>query len=116
MAKMKKEVRSYEAALAYLGGKDQKKIGLNTYLIRPAMMEHDYIAVRLHVTSIIIYHRSGLVHVNSGGWLTSTTKSRINDFLPDPFRVSQTAFEWTLYNYKTQETWEFKDGMEVPSE
>jgi len=42
------------------------------------------------------FHPDGSVTLNSGGWKTRTTKERINDNLPDRWRIRQKDSLWTL--------------------
>jgi len=76
---------TWEGADAYLRasnrgrGMEQRKIGNNTVLIRRT---HDTIAVRLHGTDVVTYHRNGTMHLNTGGYDTVTTLSRIHHFSP----------------------------------
>lgn len=79
---------SYADALAILGSKDARTIGYNTYLeVDP--YDADTIHVRLHNTNIVsFYADSDSVRVNTGGWNTTTTRERMNRYLPEGFRVS----------------------------
>ena len=43
--------------------------------------------IRLHSTDILTIHPSGAFIVNTGGWNTTTTRARLNSFLPAPWRV-----------------------------
>lgn len=43
--------------------------------------------IRLHDTDILTFLPRGGFTVNTGGWNTSTTRARINEFLPAGFRV-----------------------------
>jgi hypothetical protein len=42
----------------------------------------DNYAVRLHQTDVVTIHRDGSYTLDSGGWLTVTTKDRINGYAP----------------------------------
>lgn len=42
----------------------------------------DAIAIRLHATDVVTYHRDGRIVLNSGGWRTVTTRDRINGYSP----------------------------------
>lgn len=81
----------------------RKKLANNTYAERRG---EGKIAVVLHATDVLTYHRhspyragaSGIeaVVLNTGGWLTVTTKERINAFLPGGVRVSSNHGTWEV--------------------
>ncbi len=73
------ELDSYAKAVVKLGKRDSKKVANNTYIRRTGL---DTIALRLHETDILVWHEDGSVELNSGGWQTVTTKSRMNEFAP----------------------------------
>lgn len=79
----------YQWAVDKLEGRERRKLANHTYLERTSA---DTIAVRLHATHVVIYHASGDVVLNSGGWRTSTTKDRINNY--SPIRITQAAGVW----------------------
>lgn len=109
MAKLSLSGRDYPAADKFLGDKTSRKIGNNTVLHRtPGALN-----VKLHSTDVVTLHRGGTVTIRAEGYHSVTTKERINQFLPGPFRVSQDRFAWYLRNWKTGERWEFIDGMSV---
>ena len=69
--------------------------------------------VVLHRTAIAVYdHKNEALKLNTGGWATVTTKSRLNAILSELItgaRVFQRDFTWYL-NYNNQ-THDFMDGM-----
>ena len=69
--------------------------------------------VVLHRTAIAVYdHNTNALKLNSGGYTTNTTKSRLNAILDEVkfgARVFQRDFIWFL-NYNNQ-THNFNDGM-----
>ena len=69
------DIRSFQSALNVLNGKNARKIGNNTILKR---YDNDTIAVDLHYTDIVTYHRDGRIIVNTGGYNTNTTRHRLN--------------------------------------
>lgn len=81
----------------------QRKLANNTYAER---VDGEAIAIRLHSTRIIVFHKNGGVRYNSGGWLTATTKNRFNEF--GPVGVYQKNHEWFLADDTP-----FEDGMFV---
>ena len=69
--------------------------------------------VVLHRTAIAVYdHNTSALKLNTGGWHSVTTKSRLNAILSELItgaRVFQRAFIWFL-NYNNV-THDFNDGM-----
>ena len=69
--------------------------------------------VVLHRTAIAVYdHNTQALKLNTGGWHSVITKSRLNAILQELIagaRVYQKAFDWYLsYNNQTVDFW---DGM-----
>ena len=69
--------------------------------------------VVLHRTAIAVYdHNTQALKLNTGGWHSVTTKSRLNAILQElkwGASVYQKAFDWYLsYNNQTVDFW---DGM-----
>ena len=67
--------------------------------------------VVLHRTAIAVYdHNNEALKLNSGGYTTNTTKSRLNAILDELItgaRVYQKAFDWYLsYNNQTVDFWD----------
>ena len=80
-------IHDYASAAAYLGPKEDRPLENNTRLVRRGTN----IAVRLWATDVVTYHPDGSVTLDSGGWLTVTTKARINAYLPfsgKPFGIN----------------------------
>ena len=69
--------------------------------------------VVLHITAIAVYdHNTQALKLNTGGWYSVTTKSRLNAILQGLIAgasVYQKNFNWFL-NYNNQ-THDFNDGM-----
>src|SRR3990167_4788568 len=87
------------------GHKTAKKIGNNTYQVET---DNGY-AIRLHDTNILIFE-SDHVTLNSGGWQTSTTKSRMNQYLPSGVSISQKNYEWFVNDTRDNTVKPFTDG------
>ena len=73
----------------------------------------DCSTIVLHRTAIAVYdHKNQALKLNTGGWHSNTTKSRLNAILDELItgaRVYQKAFDWYLsYNNQTHD---FMDGM-----
>lgn len=70
-----------------------RKIGNNTYLVRNSGVPGDSIHLKLHNTYIITWYVNGRIELNSGGWLTVTTKARMNEFLSG-YSISKSKGVW----------------------
>lgn len=81
---------TFSQATDRLGTRDRRKIGNNTYLER---RDAETIAVRLHATDIVIFHSDGSATLHDGGYLTVTTKDRLNKYAPCP-RISSVRGRW----------------------
>ena len=73
----------------------------------------DCSTIVLHRTAIAVYdHKNEALKLNSGGYTTNTTKSRLNAILDEVMygaKVFQKNFDWYLsYNNQTVDFW---DGM-----
>jgi hypothetical protein len=93
-------------------GFDKKKLANNTYLTK----KDDAFVIRLHDTDIVkIKEESSQTFftVNTDGWMTSTTKERINSFTP--LRIFQKRGVWYVYQQidGREEVVQFFDGMTV---
>lgn len=97
---------SFFSAQSFLGKKDKKKLGCNTWLIK---IDNDTIGIKYHNTFVIQYKLGGNVILNNGGWDTPTTKKRLNDFTNA--RVWQKNFNWYVTDSKG--THPFFNGMIV---
>lgn len=84
----------------------------NTYIIRE---DDESISVRYHATNIVNVTEDGVITLNSGGYRTHTTKSRLNeiarlgqDGYDSVFTVHQSNFEWFVNGDIP-----FTDGMKL---
>ena len=68
-----------------------KKLAPNTSLVR--MLNGAY-AIVYYATRILTFFPDGTFSVNSGEWMTMSTKERINRFAPKGFCVNQKKGEW----------------------
>jgi hypothetical protein len=84
---------TYEQLDARLTGRNQRsrKLANNTYAER---RDAETIAIRLHATDVVTYHKDGRVVLNDGGWLTVTTKERMNSFGPDYVSIGSNKGRW----------------------
>lgn len=117
MAILNARIKSYESAAAYLGPKQDRPLGHNT---RIARRDDGAIQILYHGSSIVRFFPQELtnppaVTLSSCGWKTSTTKERINDCLPEGFRLWQQRGIWYLGRipYNDRERWIFQDGITI---
>jgi hypothetical protein len=92
-----------------LHGRESKKVGNNTYVIR----YNDRLAVRFHQTDVVTAYPDGKVVVETGGWRPgggrvsygwraepgTTTRDRINTWLTSGWHIFQKNHEWFWFNY-----------------
>ena len=73
-------IHSYAQAIDHLAGgrdKNSRPVANNTRVERRG----DDIAIKLHATDVATIHPDNSITLNSGGWLTVTTKDRMNSAL-----------------------------------
>ena len=97
---------TYTEARELLGSRDARTVDRNTLLLP---MPDGSIGLKYHRTVIVRYNEDGTATVDSGGWLTSTTKERMNQALPEGFRIFQRAKVWYV-DAPDGSTHEFHDG------
>lgn len=68
--------------------------------------------IRYHATDIIEYDNGDII-LRNGGYLTRTTKERINEYLPQGMYMSQKNYVWTVHDTRTQQNTPFVDGMRI---
>lgn len=90
MVKSKYIGTSYVEAAQFLSGRDDVAIAHNTRLVR----RPGYIAVRHHYTDVVQYWPDGRITLSTGGWYSTTTKQRINQF--SDAGVYQQNWDWYL--------------------
>ncbi len=85
---------TYGEAATFLGDRDRRKVGNNTYLERT----HDEgIALVLHATPVVTFYATGLARFTTGGYRTVTTKERLNRVLrAHGFNVYAKDYAWRL--------------------
>lgn len=116
-------IKSYQDAKNYLQGKKERPLAHNTRIeIDSLDLGHEVITIKYHGNAIVNFFPDGTMTLNSCGWFTSTTKDRINWFLPDGFRIYQKQYAWYLrkYHWSSDEfgiiedgLWEFKNHMAI---
>jgi len=93
-------MRTY-TQLKLLSETRKRKLGNNTYLV---IREDGGLGVRLHNTEVVIHYPDRVV-LDSGGWMTVTTKSRMNEYTN--FHIKQKDYDWYVDNLP------FQDGMTI---
>lgn len=115
-------IRSYTDAHEFLHTRGKpvprKKTANNTYLHRTDYNGVDFIHLRLHNTDVVTWSDDGLIVLNTGGWLTVTTKARINDVLPRPWCLSSVKGTWfltkrTAYGEPPAPAYRYQDGIQM---
>ena len=75
-------IRTYAQAETYLAkgrNKTSRRVTSTRHLAR---VDDDSIALVLHSTAVVTYHRDGTFTIYGGGWNTVTTKRTIGDYSP----------------------------------
>lgn len=100
---------SFRGLINFLDEKNERKLGHNTWVIR---RDEDVVAVKYHGTDIIRINREGNIRLNTGGWDTTTTKDRLNQFLRcKGMSIFQKKGKW--YISSEDDTQEYVDGTEI---
>lgn len=84
-----------------------RKLANNTY----AQRSGPNIAIRFHETDILTFRPDGKVVLNAGGWFQPVTLARMNEFLPAPFRMSQSGGHWHVRAHDVHAY--YRDGMVI---
>lgn len=82
---------NYETAKNMYENSRKRKLAGHTYLIKT---ERGY-GIKFWDTVIVEYHSDGVIVLDTGGYFTRTTKSRINQFTEN-IRVYQKDFNWYI--------------------
>lgn len=98
---------TYSQAAERLGTRDRRKIGNNTYLER---RDAETIAVKLHATDVVTFHANGTATLDSGGYLTVTTKDRLNSYAPCP-RIFSHRGRWFVGKKDGDRSLPYFDGI-----
>jgi hypothetical protein len=101
--------RTYQEAQAELGKRDSRKIGNNTYMRR----EGEEIKVKYHNTDIVTYRSNGDIVLDTNGWMTSTTKERLNKYTPRDVHIWQENSVWYVAAGIDGYYWESQAGRVV---
>lgn len=102
MAKLKATPKNFAEAVAVLKDKISVRLGNNTYLeVSDSDPLRGFIGVRLHNTFVVKFWPDGQVTLHTGGYRTTTTKERINQFVRG--RVWQAKGEWWYHESPVNE-------------
>lgn len=109
-------VNIYPELLKRLNGKKRKRMsGRNTYLVSTETISDNkpVIAYMYHETNVVTVFEDGTIVIDSNGYRTHTTKSRINDIIRlVGCRVNQKDYSWYLYDADDNK-FDFRDEMEL---
>lgn len=98
-----------------LGTRGEKKVGNHTYLQSFSSHGYDAVAVLLHAHEIIRWEHHRFhedppqVAIRTCGYPTTTTMNRINEYLPDGWRLYRESKIWLISD--SHGTYPFLDGM-----
>lgn len=105
---------NYAEAYALIAGKNNRKnrkIDNNTR----GYIEYDNsVSIELHSTKVVVLYPNGLVKLQTGGWMTPTTKDRMNKY--SPVYVQQRNHEWYVKIRREdggRDEFEFMENMVV---
>lgn len=108
-----KSIKNYDQALQYLGGKHERPYANNTRIELDSLgLGHEVITVKYHGNPVVNFYPDR-VSFSSCGWKTSTTKERINWFLPDGFYCYQEKSMWYISNRQEGKRYIFADGLTI---
>mgnify|MGYP005834018917 FL=1 len=85
----------------------KRKLANNTYL---TVREDGGFGIKLHDTEVVIHYPDRVV-LDSGGWLTVTTKARMNEFTD--LRIYQDSYDWFVDGIVSNTSIPFTDGMTI---
>jgi len=104
---------TYQGAIDFLSGgrdKSSRPIANNTRLERRG----DYVAIRLHATDVATIYPDDSITLHDGGWLTVTTKDRMNRALGmRPVHIGSDRGRWFIYNRTWEKVCRYFDGIRI---
>jgi len=100
---------TYTDAQTLLGDADERTVDRNTILLP---MPDGSIGLKFHRTVILRYNADGTMTVDAGGFRTSTTKERLNQAMPEGFRIYSKGGTWKV-DAPNGETYDFQDGWKI---
>lgn len=109
-------VSHYASAQSHLAGgrnKDSRPVENNTRVERRG----DDIAIRLHNTDVATIHPDDSITLDSGGWLTVTTKDRMNRALGNrSVRIGSDRGRWYVYRGWDVKVCRYFDGIRIAAD
>jgi hypothetical protein len=95
-ARLAAEIRSYDKALAFIGGGKNGSYRPANGASNTRFILHDdgRITLRYRLTDVVTYYRDGRIGLRADGWLTQTTARRWDDFTP--FRQVSINGRWCI--------------------
>ena len=99
----------------FMGTRLLRKLGNNTYCMRRLGYEHDYFEVTYH-GSVIVRCMVDYISYFNRGYATVTTKTRLNDMMPNGWRLYQRKYVWYVWNYTDKVDIEWYDGITFMNE
>lgn len=105
-------INSFHEADKTIGQEQVKKLGPRGLELRRE--SKDMVAVNYRGTNIVTFYWNGNIQLNSGGWLTRSTLTRMNQHLPSDFAVeADKSGVWTI-KHKPTGVWGFYgDGLVI---
>lgn len=109
----KPRIKSYQEALEYLKGKQSRPYANNTRIELDSLgLGHEVITVKYHDNPIVNFYPDR-VSFDSCGWKTSTTKERLNWFMPDNYMLYQERSIWYISKGYGMSRYVFQDGITI---
>jgi hypothetical protein len=106
-ATIKYNIHSYADAVVVLKDRYRKKIGNNTWLIN---YTKDTAVVKFHDTIIAVFTpRFSTFYAD--GWQTYTTCDRINQLIPEGWRLYQSKRQWYLWHSQGDVILPWREGF-----
>jgi len=106
-------IANYYEGITYLeGGRDKhsRPVANNTRVERRG----EDIAIRLHATDVAVIHPDNSITLHDGGWLTVTTKDRMNYALGmRPVKIGSDRGMWFIYNRDWEKRARYFDGITI---
>lgn len=97
---------TYQDCINLTQKRDRRKLCNNTYLEKHRLGDMICFKIILHRTDIVKIFENNTYQLKTGGWLTKTTKDRINMY--SPAKIYQKRGNWFLDNGN-----EFQENMIV---
>lgn len=93
----------------FLDGKDSKKIGFETYVVK---VDDNTVAIKHYRTNIITIDATNIMTLDTNGWRSTTSKDRLNQFI-NCNRASINQKKGVWYIHGSNGSFEYEDGVEV---